>query len=210
MRTILDLNFMKGHLGKTLPPGTDVDQLLDAYKKFLALKVICGDTTVPQKFSPSPLIDQVWHRHMMYPSLYNAACAKLLGPIGGVVDHDPDAAKDDPVQKRERVKRTQVAYRILFEQEAPDDLWRDIAPAPGPGSCQIFVKMIDGKTATFEVNLEEAVSSLMLRIEDMTGIPTDDQRLIWDCKNLEPGRTFSSYKIGKEKMLHLCLRLRGC
>ena len=210
MRTILDLNFMKGDLGKTLPPGTDVDQLLDAYKKFLALKVICGDTTVPQKFSPSPLIDQVWHRHMMYPSLYNAACAKLLGPTGGVIDHDPDAANDDPVQKRERVKRTQVVYRILFEQEAPDDLWRDIAPAPGPGSCQIFVKMIDGKTATFEVNLEEAVSSLMLRIEDMTGIPTDDQRLIWDCKNLEPGRTFSSYKIGKEKMLHLCLRLRGC
>ena len=210
MRTILDLNFMKGHLGKTLPPGTDVDQLLDAYKKFLALKVICGDTTVPQKFSPSPLIDQVWHRHMMYPHLYNAACAKLMGPTGGVVAHDPDAANDDPVQKRERVKRTKVVYRIIFQQEAPDDLWRDIAPAPGPGSCQIFVKLTDGKTATFEVNLEEAVSYLMLRIEDMTGIPTDDQRLIWDCKNLEPGRTFSSYKIGKEKMLNLCLRLRGC
>ena len=34
-----DLNFLKGHLGKILPTGTDLDALLDAYKKFLALKV---------------------------------------------------------------------------------------------------------------------------------------------------------------------------
>ena len=39
MRTPLDLDPLKGHLGKILPAGTDLDGLLDTYKKFLALKV---------------------------------------------------------------------------------------------------------------------------------------------------------------------------
>ena len=39
MRTPLDLDPLKGHLGKILPTGTDLDGLLDTYKKFLALKV---------------------------------------------------------------------------------------------------------------------------------------------------------------------------
>ena len=54
IKTPLDLSFLKEHLGKNIPTGTNLDDLLDAYKKFLALKVICGDISVPQKFSPSP------------------------------------------------------------------------------------------------------------------------------------------------------------
>ena len=67
----------KVRIMRILPTGTDLDGLLDTYKKFLALKVwvfscqlvcsnsnnkskvICGDTGVPQKFSPSALVDQV-------------------------------------------------------------------------------------------------------------------------------------------------------
>ena len=57
----IDLSHLRdlGNLSGILPRGTNLDDLLDAYKKFLALKVICGDTSVPQKFSPSALVDQV-------------------------------------------------------------------------------------------------------------------------------------------------------
>ena len=39
MKAPLDLDFLKGHLGRIFPAGTDLVALLEAYKKFLALKV---------------------------------------------------------------------------------------------------------------------------------------------------------------------------
>ena len=39
IRTHLDLSSLKDQLSKILPIGTNLDELLDAYKKFLALKV---------------------------------------------------------------------------------------------------------------------------------------------------------------------------
>ena len=50
----------------------------------------------------------------------------------------------------------------------PYDICLDIAPAPGPGSCQIFVKMHRAKMATFQINILEDV----FRIKDMSGAGT--------------------------------------
>ena len=40
-------------------------ELVSEYKKFLAVKVYLNDVDIPYRCSPSPLIDQVWHLHLM-------------------------------------------------------------------------------------------------------------------------------------------------
>ena len=84
-------------------------------------------------------------------------------------------------------------YRILFGQDAPYKMWGEVFP--GPGTCQLYVKTLTGKTEAFRVNLEEPVRYLMLAIQERWGFPPDYHRLFFGGYVLEPGRAFSDYKV---------------
>lgn len=80
---------------------------------------------------------------------------------------------------------------------------------PEPNQFQLFVKSIDGKTRTLNVNTGTTIGEIKQQMQQKEGIGAAEQRLIFGGKNLEDNKTLADYNLMKDSTLHMVIRVQG-
>jgi hypothetical protein len=77
-------------------------------------------------------------------------------------------------------------------------------------TIQVHIELLSGHTMTISLSShEEMVQVLKYRIYDYSNIHVDDQRLIYDGRQLEDGHTLSHYNVENNSTINLICRLRN-
>jgi hypothetical protein len=90
---------------------------IEEYKKFLYLGVVADFEVTPSK-----IIDQVWHEHLLFTKAYREFCRDVLGrPF----EHFPElvATEDQTSVFQDQFERTLDLYEVEFDVQPPADIW---------------------------------------------------------------------------------------
>ena len=98
------------------------ERAISEYKRFIYLCCI-----MPDGASPPPVVDEVWHLHILYTVNYwEEFCDRTLGRK---LHHHP--SRGGPEEKERHVNwlaDTVQNYRLIFEEEPPSDIWETAIP----------------------------------------------------------------------------------
>ena len=136
-----------------------------AYKQFLSLKAATLDIDAT-KLSPPPLIDRVWHEHVLDTKHYAPAC---LAAFGHPIHHDPNGDADVPARARRRAA-TLVALKKVYPDNYDEEIWA--FPAEAPHKRKRAVVKREGTPASRTRRRTTTPSSLNIRLRDQTGEET--------------------------------------
>uniref|UniRef100_A0A3B4ETV3 Ubiquitin-like domain-containing protein n=1 Tax=Pundamilia nyererei TaxID=303518 RepID=A0A3B4ETV3_9CICH len=73
----------------------------------------------------------------------------------------------------------------------------------------VTVIAVNGSKFELEVESDDTVESLKLRIKEKDGTPPDQQRIINEGRELTDGHCLSDYNIQHRSIVYVTLRLRG-
>ena len=73
----------------------------------------------------------------------------------------------------------------------------------------IYYQNLVGKINTLLVESTDSIETIKFKIQDLEGIPPDQQFLSYGGKKLEDNRNLSDYYIQEGSTIHLYLKIRG-
>ncbi|MCC6976750.1 MAG: hypothetical protein IT343_00405 [Candidatus Melainabacteria bacterium] len=89
---------------------------IEEYKRFIYLAAVAGHPV-----TPSHVVDEVWHMHLIYTRSY---WEELGDIIGRLIHHDPGTGgQGDQSKFLAQYHRTLDSYRKHFGEDAPDEVW---------------------------------------------------------------------------------------
>lgn len=96
-----------------------------------------------------------------------------------------------------------------FETETPQaPVAQPQTQAPAQ-SGQIFIKTLQGESLPIDYDGALTIGELKNTIHSERQIPVDQQRLIFQGKQLEDANTLADYNIEPNSNIHLVLRVKG-
>ena len=198
-----------------------------AYKQFLALKAASLDIDAT-KLSPPPLIDSVWHEHVLDTKRYAPAC---LLAFGHPIHHDPNGDADVG-QRALRREATLVALEKVYGDDYDEELWAFPAEAPPrrrrrreaedtpasrtrrrtttPSSLNIRIRDQTGDETFFKVKTTTKLDKVFNAFATRKGVAASDLRFLLEGARVRGDQTVADIGMEDDDQIDCMCRLSGC
>ena len=201
----------------------EVFDALAAYKQFMVLKAVCKDFDAT-KLSPPPLVDEIWHEHILDTRGYRAFCDAAFKQF---VDHDPDGVLDCGA-RRVRRERTLHKLKECFEDEYDRHIWtyplensfkrkyavvRDEQvpqPSTSGGSLNIRVRSASGREEYFKVMPTTPLERVFDAWSTQVGVCAASVRFLFDGSRVRCDQTPADIGMEDGDQLDCMAEMRGC
>jgi small ubiquitin-related modifier len=188
-------------------------KVLMAYRQFLFLKKHFEDWDA-QLLSPSLLVDQMWHQHILDVVHY---CHDMMLLCGRVVGHNPDGALD-VAGKRARDMRTREALEVHFHGEYDREVWgvqennRAVHECADLTEDQLTIRVWDlgGEVTFFKVKRNTQMAKIFNAYASRKGVHPASLRFLCRGDRIDYDATPSSLGLEDQDHIDCLLEQRGC
>ena len=184
-------------------------RVLNAYRQFLELKKTFEDWDATI-LSPSQVVDQMWHQHLLDVTNY---CHDTILLCGHVVGHNPDGALDGPA-KAARTKTTRDALFENFGSDYNKEMWltptelHEEERIDSKIPITLLLRDKTGKKQLFKIKRHQKLSVLFKSYAQMTGVAVHELHFLFDGERIRESDTPFDLELNDQDEIDFMLKER--